>query len=472
MLAILPVLALLAATAPAAPDAASLGRIDSFVAAEMRRSQIPGLALALVKDGRVVMAKGYGVANVEHGVPVRRDTIFQSGSVAKQFAAAAVMLLAEEGKLALDDSVTRFFPDAPASWGAITVRQLLSHTSGMQDYPEDFDMRRDYTEDEQLAMVGRTPLASAPGARWAYSNLGYVTLGALIRKASGRFYGDYLADRIFGPLGMVSARVISEADIVPNRAAGYELVRGKLKNHAWVSPSVNTTADGSLYLSLDDMLAWNAALDAGRIVSRSALERMWTPSRLADGRMAPYGMGWFTMEAHGRRLIFHGGAWQGFKAFIARIPSERLAVILLANQQAANEWRIARGVASIFVRDLALPAEEPIEDREPAVTQLARKVLRQLAAGAPDLSLFTPEGGAALSAHRVGQLTERLDALSLPPALIASIDLVGRVEESGTRTYRYALTDLAATEIFTMRLAPDGRIAGVDLTPSRTDRRP
>jgi CubicO group peptidase (beta-lactamase class C family) len=278
----------------------------------MRRARIPGMAVAVVKDSRVLMAKGYGLANVEHGVPVTRETVFQSGSIGKPFAATAVMLLAEEGKLSLDDPIDRFFASAPESWKRITVRHLLSHTSGLQDYPDDYDLRRDYTEDEQLAMVQKSPLAFGPGERWSYSNLGYVTLGALIRRVSGQFYGDYLAERIFRPLGMATARVISEADIVPNRAAGYRLAGGELKNQVWVSPAVNTTADGSLYLSLDDMLKWEAGLAAGRPLAGPGLERMWSPARLAGGNEARYGHGWFTMRAGPRRVVFHGGAWQGF----------------------------------------------------------------------------------------------------------------------------------------------------------------
>jgi CubicO group peptidase (beta-lactamase class C family) len=208
---------------PPAPMAAGddrVARVEAFVVAEMHRSRIPGLALAVVKDSRVLIAKGYGLANVEHHVPVTPSTVFQSGSLAKQFAATAVMLLAEDGKLPLDDPVGRFFAAVPQSWNGMTVRHLLSHTSGLQDYPDDFDLRRDYTEDEMLAMVKAAPLAFAPGERWSYSNLGYVTLGILIRKVSGQFYGDYLTERIFKPLGMTTARVISESDIVPNRAAG------------------------------------------------------------------------------------------------------------------------------------------------------------------------------------------------------------------------------------------------------------
>jgi CubicO group peptidase (beta-lactamase class C family) len=450
-----------AAVISAAPDD-PIARVDAFVAAEMRRARIPGMALAVVKDSRVLMARGYGFANVEHQVPVTRATVFQSGSIAKQFAATAVMLLAEEGKLSIDDPLGKFFAPAPESWNRIRVRHLLSHTSGMQDYPDDFDLRRDYTEDELLGIVKSAPLAFAPGEGWSYSNLGYVTLGILIRKASGRFYGDDLAERIFRPLGMTAARVISESDIVPGRADGYRVVGAELKNQEWVSPSVNTTADGSLYLTLDDMLKWEAGLSEGRPLSRTGLERMWSPVRLDGGRMAPYGFGWFTVEAAGRRVLFHGGAWQGFKGFIARFRPDRLTVILFANQQETNEFRIARGVASVFIPELAL-GSEPVPETEPEVRTLARRVLGQIFRGAPEAGLFTPAAWAELSPERIRALVAQLGALTLPQALVASMELLGRSEERGIRVYRYALTDLTASAVFTMRLAPDGRIAGVDL---------
>jgi CubicO group peptidase (beta-lactamase class C family) len=195
-----PTLALVALLAPAATSANEnpVPRIDDFIAAEMRRSHIPGLAVAVVKDSRVVLARGYGLANVEHQVPVKRETVFQSGSVAKQFAATAVMLLAEEGKLSLDDPLDKFFAPAPESWKAITVRHLLSHTSGMQDYPDSYDLRRHYTEDQLIDVIKSVPLAFVPGERWSYSNLGFVTLGILIGKVSGKFYGDYLAESLGG----------------------------------------------------------------------------------------------------------------------------------------------------------------------------------------------------------------------------------------------------------------------------------
>src|SRR6185503_2626428 len=212
------------------------------------------------------------------------ETIFQSGSVGKQFTATGVMMLVEAGKIGLDDKIGKYLTDAPESWKGITVRHLLTHTAGTTDYPNDFDFRRDYTEDELLKRAEAIPLAFQPGEKWSYSNLGYVTLGILIRKVTGKFYGDFLQERIFQPLGMKTARVISEADIVPNRAAGYRLVNGVLKNQEWVSPSTNTTADGSLYFSILDLAKWDAALYTNRPLKQTTLKQVWSPVSLRDGK--------------------------------------------------------------------------------------------------------------------------------------------------------------------------------------------
>src|SRR5690242_11726102 len=157
-------------------------KIDDYIQAEMKAQQIPGVSVAVMKNGEIVLAKGYGLANIEHQVPVKPETIFQSGSMGKQFTATAVMMLVEEGKLSLDDKITKFFPDAPEAWRNITIRHLLTHTSGMGDYPDDFDLRRDYTEDELVQRIKSVPLAFQPGEKWSYSNLAYVTLGVLIHK--------------------------------------------------------------------------------------------------------------------------------------------------------------------------------------------------------------------------------------------------------------------------------------------------
>ena len=328
-------------------------RIDEYIRAEMQAQQIPGVSLAVIKDGQIVLVRGYGLANVEHQVPVKPETIFQSGSTGKQFTATAVMMLVEEGKLSLDDKLTKYFPDGPDAWRDISLRHLLTHTSGMTDYPQDFDLRRDYTEDDLLQRIKKIPLAFQPGEKWSYSNLAYVMLGILIHKVSGKFYGDFLQERVFKPLEMATARIISEADIVPNRAAGYRSVNGQLKNQAWVSPSLNTTADGALYLTVYDMAKWDAALYTEKLLKRSTLEQMWTPVKLNDGKTQPYGFGWGISEVRGHRIIEHGGAWQGFKAQISRYVDDKLTVIVFANQIRANQAKLAHGVAAILDPELA-----------------------------------------------------------------------------------------------------------------------
>jgi CubicO group peptidase (beta-lactamase class C family) len=306
--------------------------VDKYVETQMKQQRMPGLALAVVKDGKVVLAKGYGLANVEHNVPVKPETIFQSGSVGKQFTATAVMMLVEEGKLALDDRISKYLKHAPETWKDITVQHLLTHTSGIKTYsPTDLNMRQDYTEEELVKKAASFRLDFPPGQKWSYSNTGYVLLGVIIRKASGEFYGDFLQKRVFQPLGMETARIINEADIVPNRAAGYRLADGKLKNQEWVSPSLNATADGSLYLTVLDMAKWDAALYTEKLLKRSSLEQMWTPVKTTDGKSHPYGFGWAVQTAGGHKIVAHGGAWQGFMSAIVRYPDDKLTVIVLTN---------------------------------------------------------------------------------------------------------------------------------------------
>ena len=324
--------------------------VDSYVASEMQRQHIPGVSLLVSRDGNVVLAKGYGLANVELQVPVKPETVFQSGSVGKQFTASAVMMLVEEGKIKLDDAITKYLPGAPAAWHEVTIRELLSHTAGFTDYPGNFDFRRDYTEAQLLKIVEGIPLAYPPGTKWAYSNLGYLTLGIIIHRVTGKFYGDFLEERIFQPLGMNTTRIISEADIVPNRAAGYRLVKGELRNQEWVSPTLNTTADGALYFSTLDLAKWDAALYTEKLLKKSSLEQMWTIAKLKNGQpnSGHYGFGWFIEAPDGHHVVEHEGAWQGFKSQISRYVDDKLTVIVLANLEQADPAAIAHGVAKIY----------------------------------------------------------------------------------------------------------------------------
>jgi CubicO group peptidase (beta-lactamase class C family) len=190
--------------------------IDAIIRTQMDAQQIPGLAVAVIRRGEIIKALGYGLANVEHKVPVTDQTMFQSGSIGKQFTAAAIMLQVDDSLVALADPLSKFFPDGPPAWNQITVHHLLTHTSGIPEYNDgQLDYRRDYTEDELVKFAQTLSPEFPPGADWRCSNAGYILLGAIVRKASGKFYGDVLRERVFAPLGMTTARVISEADIIP-----------------------------------------------------------------------------------------------------------------------------------------------------------------------------------------------------------------------------------------------------------------
>jgi oligopeptidase B len=342
------------------PVAAPSDKVDDYVRAEMAKRKIPGLSLAVVKNGEIIKACGYGSANVELNAPATAETIYQSGSVGKQFTATLVMMLVEEGKIKLDVPISTYFHDAPAAWKNVTVRRMLSHTAGISDKLYDLiNMRQDYTEDELYKKVASLPLDFAPGDKWNYSNPGYLLLGILVHKVTGEFYGDQLQKRIFRPLGMSTARIINEADIIMNRAAGYRLEKGELKNQEWVAPMINTTADGSLYLTVLDMAKWDAALYTEKLLKKASLDEMWTPIRLNDGKTEKYGFGWRPDEIRGHQIIEHGGSWQGFNTHISRYVDDKLTVIALANLDGADPGDIVHAVAGLYVPDLAPEKTEP-----------------------------------------------------------------------------------------------------------------
>ena len=440
-------------------DRAALAKIDRVVNQQMLANQIPGVSLAVLREGKIIHLKSYGLANVEHRVPVTPATVFQSGSIGKQFTAAAVMLLVQENKLSLDDKISRYFPGVPATWNDITIWNLLTHTSGLGDYPPDIDLRRDYTEEELLASFQKAPLDFEPGSSWNYSNTGYVILGMLIRKITGEFYGDFIKEKIFQPLQMTTARVISEADIVPNRAAGYRLVKGELKNQEWVSPSTNSTADGSLYFSILDLVKWDAALYTGKPLTQDSRNKIWTAARLRDGTTKDYGFGWHLGEFHRRRLAFHGGAWQGFKTFIIRFLDTKLTIIFLANSWETRDFKFARGLAAAFYPAFALPDVRTIADPDPGTTALVRRALMQVAMRKPDEQLFTADCQTAMLGDEGKRIAQTVNAFSLPVAIIHSSELIEQKNENGGRVFRYLLTDIGGSLTLTVQMTTDNKIA-------------
>jgi CubicO group peptidase (beta-lactamase class C family) len=374
-----------------------LADVDRYLRDEVRRERIPGLSVAVLRKDRVLLARGYGFADVENRVPATDSTIYQSGSLGKQFTAALILQLADSGSFRLDDPIRRFLPEGPAAWDSISVRHLLTHTSGIPDYTDSLvDLRRDYTEDELVRLAAGLPLQFRPGDRWSYSNTGYVLLGAIIHRVSGSFYGDLLRERVFGPLGMRTARVISEAAIVPNRADGYRLVDGTLEHQEWVSPTLNTTADGSLYLTVHDLARWVRGLDTGQVLGAASLEAAWTPVRLNNGGSFPYGFGWMLDRLRGRPHVGHTGSWQGFRTSLQRFPEAGLTVIVLANLEQANPYAISLALAGLLDPSLVPPHRlaGPLPGPLPPIP--ADSLLRRIAErregdrATPGLSRFLP----------------------------------------------------------------------------------
>lgn len=419
-------------------------KLAQYVRAEMEREHIPGLALGIYREGRIERVEGYGFANVELGVPVKPETIFQSGSMGKQFTAMGIMMLVEDGKIHLADSICRYFPDGPAGWAPVTVANLLSHTSGIAEYENEartgpngpFYLRLDNTEDELYRKIAALPMDFQPGERWRYTNTNFVLLGMMIHRITGKFYGVFLSERIFNPLGMTATRIISEEDIIPNRSAGYRLVKGELKNQEWVSPTYNTTADGALYFNVLDLAKWDAALYTENLVKRASLDRMWTVFPLRDGKpnSGHYGFAWDVQSVNGHRVIQHGGAWQGFTTYIARYLDEKLTVVVLTNLDSAhsNPGKIAHGVAGLLNPELIPPVAQPIEDKEPQVTEMLERVLRKLAEGKADANAFTAKQWEELSPSLLG-----IAQFLKESGPLEKLELLDRKQEGQERVYRY-----------------------------------
>lgn len=342
--------------------------IDGYIQNEMKKQNIPGLALALIHNNQLVYGRGYGFSNVEHRVPVQLDTIFQSGSVGKQFAAMAIMILVERGDLALDVPINNYMEGLPKKWKKITLRHLLAHTSGLGDYPDEINFREDYSDDDMLEVIKRAPLDFQPGEQYSYSNLGYDFLGILIHHISGEDYGSFLKKHVFKPLGMKTARVISESDIVPNRAAGYTLENGKIKNQEWVSSTLNGFASGALYLTMYDMINWDIGLNNQILLKkRQSYKDMWSPVVLNDGSTYPYGFGWEVVKTrHGLNVVKHSGTWQGFQSMIIRVLDAKVTVVIFANLDEADVDTMASHVLEMYDSRFTFPPEndEETDDEE------------------------------------------------------------------------------------------------------------
>ncbi|QKS01163.1 beta-lactamase family protein [Sphingomonas sp. CL5.1] len=450
---------LAALVAGAIPATVMADPVDDYVQAEMTRHHVPGLALAIMRHGQLVRAQGYGYANIEHSVPVHPDTLFKSGAIGMQFTAVAAMLLVEDGKLGLDTSIRAYLPQAPRSWAPITIRNLLNHTSGLPATPNG-EFRTDYTDDQLLAIIYKQDLNFPAGARWRFSYSDYIVLGFIIRRVSGDFYADLLRKRVFDPLGMRTARAIDERAIIPNRAAGYELSGTTLRNADWVSPTANSTADGSLYLSVLDYARWEAGIVGQRLLKPESWALIRQPATLPDARTYPYGFGWFLGTNAGREMWWHSGSWQGFKTFVVRYLGDDLTVAIFENDDGGDPDAMARHIAGLVVPELAAGPATPVAGANPGDTDRIRALLLNIAAGrAPyaDFAFVSKQDFTDMMADYRAQLSPLG-----PPREIA---LFGQSEIGTDQVRRFrARYDDAVVEI-RIGYTPTGKIGSLDVSP-------
>ena len=347
-------IALGAQTQQSSRDADHSARIDSLLATVVPKDG-PGAAVMVISNGRVVHQKGYGYAEVETRRPIDARTTFDLASVSKQFTTMAIMMLAERGKLSFDDTITKFFPELPPYASRITLRHLMTHTSGMPDYMSAFrrnpgSYSTEPTSREVIAMLAQIPQPDFPaGAKYEYSNSGYVVLGQVAEKVAGVPLPQFMKTEIFDRLGM-SSTILSDQVRAPspNRAISYRLDGGSYRN-ADYSPLNRIYGDGNVNTSLEDMFKWDQALYTDTLLPQRALEQAFQPMMLNDGKRSGYGFGWRITSWNRHRMLTHGGSWAGFRTGIVRVPSERLTVVVLANAASMRSTDLASTIASYWL---------------------------------------------------------------------------------------------------------------------------
>jgi D-alanyl-D-alanine carboxypeptidase len=356
--------------APGTSRAASeLGAALDAVLREAFPADQPGATAIVVRDGAVLLRGGYGMADLEQGIAMAPEHVFRIGSITKQFTGVGILMLAEEGRLSLDDPLTRFFPDYPTGGRTVTVEHLLGHTSGIRSYTGMREWvptrRQDLTLEQLIAVFRDQPFEFEPGERWSYNNSGYVLLGAIIEQLSGMSYADFVEARIFRPLGMTASFYGDVQRIIPGRIPGYSRSGGQWTNAEYVSMT-HPHAAGALLSTVDDLARWDRAISRGELMGEGAWRSAFTPIALNDGRSTGYGAGWSRGRIGPHGTVEHGGGINGFSTFAMRVPEAGLFVAVLTN---ADNPLASPGQVALRLADLALggvmdePAVAVPEDR-------------------------------------------------------------------------------------------------------------
>jgi len=365
ILAILGFCGVTGAQETSAPDLAT--QVDS-IANRALSSHVAGISIAVARDGHVILARGYGFANLEHSVPVTSDTPFHICSISKNIETAVLLRLVEQGKLSLDDDISKYVPNAPTHRQKITVAQLLNHTSGIFSFTSLPDAaeneRRDLSHEQVLALIRNKAPDFEAGTRWRYNNSGFYIAGMIIERVTGLDYAAYSRERVFEPLGMTSARICDARMIVPHLASGYEAEHGKLVNAPFIDWKLPFAA-GAICATAVDLLTWQNALDSGQVLKPASLDLMRRPTKLQDGESIDYGFGTRLGSLAGHRVLGHTGGGGGFRTVLENFPDDHLTIVVLVNTEGGPAVSIAAAIARAALRiperpllDLPLSAQE------------------------------------------------------------------------------------------------------------------
>ncbi|MBW3573176.1 MAG: serine hydrolase [Gemmatimonadetes bacterium] len=449
-------LALLAAPAAAQPDPAA--RVDSIFAA-WNMAESPGCAVGVSRNGRTVLSRAYGSANLEHGIPNTPSTVFEAGSVSKQFTAAAIVRLAQQGKLSLDDDVRRYVPEVPDYGTPITLRHLLNHTSGLRDWGSVVQLAgwprgtRIHTHAHALDVISRQrSLNFTPGTEYSYSNSGYNLLAIVVDRVSGMSFAEFSRRELFEPLGMTRTEWRDDfTRVVKDRATAYALDDG-----AWHlrMPFENVHGNGGLLTTVEDLLRWNQALDSGAVAGLG----LETRGVLSNGRQIDYALGLVVGEFRGLRQVSHGGATAGYRAYLARYPDTGVSVALLCNAANANPG-LATRTAALFMADRlgpeGGPAPVPPVAVEPAELERRPGLYRSRRTGEP-LRLVMADGklrtGGGTELVPVGPATFRFGSSPTRVEFVEATPVQVRIVYPDGDTVMYepaAAADTSATHLAT-----------------------
>jgi CubicO group peptidase (beta-lactamase class C family) len=443
--------------APAPPKKYDLEAIDSYIAGQLPEKGFVGLSVAILRDGKVVFAKGYGERSVEPPAPVEVDTPFAIGSITKQFACACVLLLAEDGKLSVHDPVSKYYPDLTRAKD-ITIYDLMSHVSGYPDYyPLDFVDRRmlkALAVDKVIAEYAGGKLDFEPKSRWSYSNTGYMILGRVVEKVSGESFGKFLEQRILKPVGMTHSYFEPGKD-VPGLARGYtSFALGKpdlatLEADGWIY------AAGGLYASASDLARWDLALVSGKVLKPESYRLMTTARTLTSGKATGYGCGVQVGLQDGETVVRHSGAVSGFLAFNAVIPRTKSAVVVLANTDHVSPGALYQMLVGLVLKDQSEregPAVPTIHG--PTAKEAAVDFLHQMQSGSVDRGKLGEEFSWYLNDERVKDGGARLKELGEPE----KVEVLGTAERGGMEVARVRFTFKKAVVTGSLYRTPDGKI--------------